>query len=199
MKIAFYLKNAAVDNTAGAQLREATRMGIFAWAFHQLGNNVSIYDVSDDFKASDRWAFFRPLFRCSSGYDMHVVPSESLTRRQHSGILVGIKCAVRARHEKPYPNYVEPHFDEPAIAIADLVVAHEHHPSHDGKVLPVPFLVHDRVIEYLLKAELLDAYCRDNVDVIREHFAVEKTGVAGCCGAGHYGRIDCARPMGTWC
>lgn len=180
----FDISGAAPNNSVKANTRESTRMCCIARGLANLGHTVRIVFASQTFLNSRRWAFFEDLWGKQVG-GLKVLAAE---RGQDCD--VAIKTSVRCGNA-----------DGPSTKFK-LLVAHEYDTQFDSnpQLIPVPFLVHDRLIEYMMEAGLFRAYLCDDVAVIREHFAVEKkTGRVGYRGCGWNKRKQWAKELPEYC
>ncbi len=197
MKFAFDLRNAAGTNTPKAQIRECTRLASIAWCLEDQEEfwNVQarIIAAPSIFMKSERWKFFRHLYDPDwKVADTSVVPAEvaRLSDKQHD---VGIKTSVAC------------HFDELYLKRFRLLVAHEYDERFYGErnLLPVPFFVHDRVIETFIRYNVFEEYLRNEVRTIRYTFARrnirKQKRLCGWCGATTYeGRRTILAKAASW-
>ena len=158
MKFSFYLKSAAANNTWEAQRRESTRMACIALAMERQGHDVQIADASPQFMDCPNWQFFKHLHGASNG-GFTVYPAETL-RRGQSGVDIAFRCSVGTK------------FDQSYIGQCRLLVAHEYakEVENEPKLLPVPFMIHNEVIQVLAEDGLFDAFIDNDLDTIRNHF-----------------------------
>lgn len=184
MKFNFDLANAAVNNSEEAHIREATRMGCIAWGLVHMGHDVIINGISKSFENSPRWTHFKALYGTPSG-GVYVCPAEADALCD-----VGIKCSVDCTKDKEL------------YSRCSCLVAHEYDMKHDShnRLIPVPFLVHDRVMEYLMSAGLFQAYVSDDLEKLRKHFSAGKqAGRVGFQGCGWSNRKHWAKELPDYC
>ena len=189
----FYLTNAAANNNEAAKLREQTRMACIAYGMSRLGHEVSIVGLPQILGMSNRWKYFSHLMNGASKHAISVYPAETILTG-NKDCDVAIKCSVKTDNDSLY------------IARSKLLVAHEYSDAiaeHD-KLLPVPFLVHDRVIDswcrdtvhvnLLTPIDIMQHYLDDDLEEIRSYQRlIAPAGLCACigfAGVGHYGRDE---------
>lgn len=158
MRFAFFLADCAGNNSWEAHRRETTRMACIAECLHRDGHAVCIQAVSRQFRDSANWRFFKHLDgQDSKAFSVH--PAESI-RRGVRGIHVAFKCSVGTKWDGDY------------LRESRLVVAHEYDAAfeQEPRLLKVPFLCHNNIIEHLMQAGLFEDYVTNNLQPIREHF-----------------------------
>lgn len=188
MRFEFHLANAAAHNLASARIREQTRMALVCEGLHRLGHDAVIADYSSEFRSSNRWQFFCHLEgRLLDA--VQVLPAETLLRSRPGDPTVAFKCSAGWSR------------DAQILQHCDVALFHEYDVTYEAhrKVLAVPFMVHDCIIEHFINTGLFDAYLADDVGAIREQYRVERDIVAGFLGVGHYGRKDKAAQLPDWC
>lgn len=163
MIFVFSLNNVAPQNSEQAQIRECTRMASICWCInrHTLHKAI-ITDAPSVFRSHDRWKFFRHLYDpgAKRRAALKVVPAEN-ARVSHRPGDIGFKCSVNTKHDRLYLQRFR------------LLVAHEYDEPLYGKkgLLPVPFFVHDRVIEAFIRYGLFEDYLDNNLRPIWRQFS----------------------------
>lgn len=177
MKFLFHLTEAAINNTQTAQFREAQRMGCLALGLDLLGHEVSIADASPAFRQSPRWKPFARLYQREMPTGIHVVPAETLKGRDKTAD-VAFKCSVGTQQDHWY------------LGRCQVLVAHEYDPHYNdhAALLPVPFMVHDSVMDELLHDGLFEAYAANRLDEVRAFYSRPKTGLLGMRACLHHHR-----------
>jgi hypothetical protein len=186
MRFNFNIQNAAASNSPEAHIRESTRMACIAYGLRNLGHEVVLHSVSPHFISSSRWSFFKDM-QGRPGPGIQVTSAENLADTVCD---VSIKCSVGTKN------------DEKFLRQSRLVVAHENHPAFDDdpRMLGVPFLIHDRVIEGFIENALFSDYLEDNITAIRNNFSsVICDKWLGYCGARWKHRLDLLRSAPDWC
>lgn len=173
MNFTFHLANCAAANNDGAKLRESTRVGLLCLCLRKLGHDAFITNAPQLLIDSPRWKFFLPAYRPGVRVGLEVRAAEEF-KRGGGRTDVAVKCSIGTANDTRLLNH------------CDLLVAHEYSPEIEtsDKLLKVPFLIHDRVIEHLVEHDLFQAYIDNDLQAIRDHFANGKSGVLGFCGCG---------------
>lgn len=159
MNFNFHLSRAASNNTIVARLRENCRMGCIALGLRELGHNVKIVSVNDDFKLCPRWSSFSDLYGMLTGDVIDVWPAEEAVRGQRT-IRVAIKTSVGIKNDAVILDRVP------------VVLAHEYDPALDGhpSLIRVPFMIHDSAMDALMEVGLFRNFICNDLKTIREHF-----------------------------
>ena len=181
MRVLFDVISAASPSGRAASLREQTKLAAIACGMRRFCE-VAI-NVTAPLSSSPRWEHFRSL-RCrwdsydylvstelaSDVPDVVVKVSEGCMRDE--ALLSSPKCRVLVAHE----------YD----------TSFENHP----KLLPVPWIAHERTLDALVEANLFAAYLNDDLETIRAAFVPEtrKKKVA-FCGVRMYGRDKLAQKV----
>lgn len=188
-KFDFYLSNAAANNSPAARIREHTRMACIAYGLKRLGHDVLIVDSWHEFRESNRWRFFADMKGESRRDAITVKPAEYLMTGNHH-CDVAIKCSVKTSN------------DAALVSRCKVLVAHEYADSvaDEERLLPVPFLVHDRVIDWFCESDVLEYYLDDDETLANwvNPFIAKRDFSIAFAGAGHYGRKEIAAKMEQW-
>lgn len=195
LKFEFHLASAAARNTPTAQRREACRMAAVAYGLRLVGQEVAIANKPP--MDEKWWRPFASLPHTVGKPDVVVVSAEAVvrhlaTRPRNTNVVIGFKtsCGIQRDREifKAFP----------------IVVAHEYDPALDAApaLLPVPFLVHQRVLDVWTEQGMMEHYLRDDLDYFREHYKCLKTGLLGYRGCGTAGcqhRAEFGQTAPNWC
>lgn len=203
--IEFHLEDCAINHAAKQRLREYTRHAAYCWAMRSMGYHAAITTTSKHFVSSDRWKYFRHLFRPDlfEQGNVAIVPIESAAYHDHRNryyingerhkrwkAIVGVKNSKKGN-------------DADLLKYCDVLVAHEY--NHEGRdvenhpgLLPVPWIVHDRMLQFFSEKELLPLYLGNKLQSIRDYFKIKKTKPAGFMGYQENGRRAMAAQMPDW-
>lgn len=187
MRFYFDTVNAAFNNCLDAHIRETTRMLCIAEALKILGHDVEA-KASDNFKSSGRAAHFSvPLTnRGVSANETLVISAEAcLSGNLRNLRRIGIKTSVGVQNDKALSRCFE------------LVLAHEFDRPRDNYV-PVPFLVHDRLLAEWMGSGLFSHYLNDNIDTLRAQYESRTSKLLGFCGFSHPVRRAFTRDAPGW-
>lgn len=159
MHIQFDLADIHGDTDA-IKLREATRLGMLALACHELGHGASLINVGEYFSESQRWEWFAHLGMFISNPTFTIVAAHNHTTRRGAQQCVAFKYGA------------EIDGDARLLKAFDLLVAHHYDPAIGGhpRLVPIPLLVHDSIIQLMSDANLLPAYAADDLQPIRDKF-----------------------------
>lgn len=162
-----------------------------AWCLDRLGHDVRLAHIPTLLYNTSRWQHFNQLVHAPElSHEVLIAPEHGLSERRVERTVcfkTSVSCAD----------------DRHLLESCDLVVAHENDPEFNGhtRLLPVPFMVGDPVMQLFCAQRLLDAYLSDDLHRIRDHFGVsaKKMRRAGHIGAMHYGRNEWADLLPSWC
>lgn len=176
MRFNFHLAACAASNTLTAKLREGLRLACLAGGMHRMGEDVTIVNVSPELRSSFRFDPFKHLLG-DARTGVNIYPAEML-KGQQKRIDVGFKCSVGIQNDGWYLDRCR------------VLVAHEYDPKHDERsnLLPVPFMVHDSVMDQFIWDGLFERFLSNDVEAIRAFYYKPKTGLLGMRACTHYPR-----------
>lgn len=170
MRFLVRTSGAAESNSQDAKLREQTRMAMIAHALDQLGHSVIFDTPGAEIYNSDRWKYFSHIPVKPELGGLVVAPDRKLNT-PYSDVIV--KTTVSNDH------------DQTLLGRCKVLVAHEVWSKirNNEKVLNIPFFVHDRMIDDMVKNDSFNLYLHDEVDEFRELIPREITRDVGFIGA----------------
>lgn len=186
MEFQFDLLKCAYNNSNSAVIRESTRLACIAWCLQELGHQVHVPEGRIPETVKDSWRYekdpFRSLNKTNNTNGIRVT-----SEYDHGQVL--IKTSVSCSR------------DEELLDKCQVLVAHEYDPrfSYRHNLLPIPFLVHDRIIEYFQRSEAIRPYLLNDLNMFRACMrgpVVPKTiGFIGYNGYGRREALDTIRPL----
>lgn len=188
MRFTVHLAGCAANNSEHAKIREATRLALIALSLEKLGHDVRIADALPEVKASRRWDFWKHLYdKGATGGVVIRAAEEFLTAGKRGD--VGLKTSVGMRN------------DRRLLAAFRLLLAHEYDSYVEDfpNLLPVPFMISDRMMDHLIDVGLFRAFIDLDLELIRSFYPrSEDNGLVGFCGYGWAWRKQFLKDAPHW-
>lgn len=184
MLFRFELSHSAIGNQEKAVIRESTRLACLAWCLQFLGHRVFVPEACVPRVVRESWRYKSE-------------PFASLDKSDGQGVLVCAERQMVGQHVPELGNRVffktsvNTVFDKVLVGKCKAYVAHEYDADIDmhESLLPIPFMVHDRVVEHFMKNEMIQAYLKNDLELLRLAYRPKETQYeTGFIGHGGYGR-----------
>jgi len=180
-------RHAALNNDDSAKLRECTQMAVLAWTLAQQRHDV-FFLPNNEWQKSNRQDWFAShlsdSFQTTSHWSSH---ADLLITSEHYS-----PEPISANIKAVYKTTVGIDYDCHLLHNSDLLIAAEYNPIPEVDqhpcLFPMPFPVHDLVLQQLASLGLLQQYLQNNLQPIRRMYRAETCNNIGFLGTGMYGR-----------